>query len=245
MSQFRADFSECPRGLDAGAFVLNALSSDESVEYTAHVAGCGHCRAEVHDLQLVVDTLPIAAPQSVAPPALKGRLMAVVNAEAELLRAAGPVAGAAPAPRSRRRFLPSFSVPMRPAFAGALACGLLGLGVVGGIVVENSGGPQTRTVLAQTPGPARAQLEVTGDKASLQVTGARSLKEGRIYQVWFDRGDGQKRPTHTLFNVRSDGRANVAIDESVKGVKQILVTEEDSGGSLAPSSKPVISADLA
>ncbi len=245
MSQFRADYSDCPRGLDAGAFVLNALSADEAVEYAAHVEGCGHCHAEVHELQLVVDTLPIAAPQSAAPAALKGRLMAIVNAEAELLRAAGPEADTAPVPRKRRRFLPAFAMPMRPAFAGALACGLLGLGVVGGIAVENSGGPGTRTVIAQTTGKAKAQLEVTGGKASLRVTGAPSLREGRIYQVWFDTGDGQKRPTHTLFNVRSDGRATVAIDESVEGVKQILVTEEKSGGSLAPSSDPVISADLA
>ncbi|MBA2348132.1 MAG: anti-sigma factor [Solirubrobacterales bacterium] len=246
MSRFRADFSECPRGLDAGAYVLSALASQEAADYAAHLEECGNCRSEVYDLRAVVDTLPIAAPQSAAPPALKGRLMAIVNAEAELLRAAGPEADAAPASRaSRRRWLPSFSMPMRPAFVGALACGLLGVGVVGGIAVESTGGPETRTVVAQTTGKAKAQLEVTGDKASLRVTGAPSLKEGRIYQVWFDRGDGQKRPTHTLFNVRSDGRATVAIDESVEGVAQILVTEEDSGGSLAPSSDPVISADLA
>lgn len=245
MSHHDADSPACPRGLDAGAYVLNALSSEEAGEYAAHVEGCDHCRAEIHDLQLVVDTLPIAAPQSAAPPALKGRLMAVVNAEAELLRAAGPQADAARAPRRRRRFLPSFSMPMRPAFAGALACVLLGLGVISGIAVESSGEPETRTVVAQTIGRAQAQLEVTGEKASLKVTGAPSLKEGRIYQVWFDKGDGQKRPTHTLFNVRSDGRATVAIDGSVKDVKQILVTEEKSGGSLAPSTKPFISADLA
>ena len=245
MSQDHTDASACPHGLDAGAYVLDALSSEEAVAYAAHVEGCGPCRAEVHGLQLVVDTLPIAAPQSSAPPALKGRLMAIVNAEAELLRATGPQADVAPVNRPRRRFLPAFTMPMRPAFAGALACALIGLGVIGGIAVESSGGPQTRTVVAQSTGKTQAKLEITDGKAKLRVTGAPSLEEGRIYQVWFDRGDGQKRPTHTLFTVRPDGRANPTIDEPVAGVKQILVTEEKSGGSLAPSSPPVISADLA
>jgi hypothetical protein len=42
--------------------------------------------------------------------------------------------------------------------------------------------------------------------------------------------------------VRSDGRARVAIEESVAGVERILVTEEPTGGSLAPSGGPVITA---
>lgn len=243
MSRFRAELSDCPHGLEAGAYALGALADEEARGYELHLEECGHCRTEVRELRAVVDTLPIAAPQAQAPAALKGRLMAVVNAEAELLRAAGPEADAPAARAPRRRWLPSFT--MRPAFAGALACGLIGLGVAGGIVVESSNAPETRTVVAQTVGTAKAQLELTGSKASLRVTGAPSLKEGRIYQVWFDNGDGQKRPTHTLFNVRSDGRANVAIDEPVDGIKQILVTEEKSGGSLAPSSDPVILADLA
>lgn len=246
MSEFRADLSDCSRGLDAGAYVLHALEGTEARDYAIHLEGCRYCRAEVHDLRAVVDTLPIAASPLPAPPAMKGRLMAVVNAEAELLRAAGPEADRARvASKPLRRWLPSFA--LRPAFVGALACGLLGLGVLGGILVEGSGTatPETRTVVAQAAGTAKAKLVVTDGKAQLRVTGAPSLSQGRVYQVWFDRGDGQQRPTHTLFNVRSDGRANVAIDESVKGVKQVLVTEEKSGGSLAPSSSPVISANLA
>jgi hypothetical protein len=42
--------------------------------------------------------------------------------------------------------------------------------------------------------------------------------------------------------VRSDGRARVDIDEPVTGVRQIMVTAEPDGGSVQPTSKPVISA---
>lgn len=247
MSHFHARMSDCPRGIDAGAYVLEALTSEEGRAYAAHLPECDHCRLEVEDLRLVVDTLPIAAPQASPPAALKSRIMAVVNAESELLHAAGSEADRAPAAAAkarRRRWLPAFSPSLRPAFAGALACVLLAMGVVGGIAVQGKdAGPQTRTLAAWAKGPAQAQLKVTGDNASLEVTDMPSLSAGRVYQVWFDRGDGQLRPTHTLFNVRSDGRAKVAIEEPVRGVKKILVTAEPSGGALAPSpGGPVITA---
>ncbi len=244
MSEFRAVPSGCHRGIDAGAYVLRALSDEESRFYVTHLAECDHCRAEVDDLRLVVDTLPIAAPQTPPPAALRRRIMAVVDAESELLLAAGPAADRLSAPQApRRRRLPAaFANPWRSALAGALACALLGLGVVGGLIMEGSGGEQTKTLAAWATGPAKAQLTQTGDSASLQLSDMPSPPEGRVYQVWFDRGDGQLHPTRTLFNVRSDGRAKVAIEESVAGVERILVTAEKSGGALAPSTDPVITA---
>lgn len=245
MSQFRAHLSECPQGIDAGAYVLKALLPDERRAYAAHLAECDPCRLEVAELRLVVDTLPLAAPQAIPPLALKGRIMSVVEAESELLRAAGPEAGRRRAPKERRRWVPALPNLLRPAFAGALACALLALGVVGGLVVESSGKPETRTLPAWAKGPADARLTVTGQNASLQLTDMPGPPRGQVYQVWLDRGDGQLQPTHTLFNVRSDGRAKVAIEEPVKGVERILVTAEPTGGSLAPSSDPVITASPA
>jgi anti-sigma-K factor RskA len=232
----------CPRGEDAGPYVLGALEEREAEAYAAHLETCPACREEVAALQMVVDTLPVGAPQYAAPPALKSRIMAVVESEAELLHAAGPEADRAPAPvPARRRF---GRLTMRPALAGALACVLIALGVTGGaLVAGRDDGPSTRTVQASVPGQGRAVLELTGTKAALEVDGVPSLPEGQVYQVWFVRkGDSRPEPTHTLFNVRADGRARVGIDETVKGVRQIMVTAEPDGGSLQPTSEPVISA---
>lgn len=237
--------SKCSRGDDAGAYVLSALDRDEGVAFAAHLESCDHCHREVSELQQVVDTLPIAAPQAVPLDALKSRIMAVVNAEAELLRAAGPEADRGSAAKPRRRWLPQVGFSLRPALAGALACAALGIGVVGAVLVEESGKPQTRTVQAWAQGPAQARLMQTGDSASLELSRMPSLRAGQVYQVWFDKGDGQFRPTHTLFNVRSDGRARVAIDEPVRGVDRIAVTAEKSGGALAPSGPPVVTASPA
>jgi anti-sigma factor RsiW len=233
----------CPRGQDAGAYVLGALEEHEADEYAAHLTSCAACRQEVAALQVVVDTLPVGVPQHPAPAALMSRIMDVVEREAELLRASGPEADRLPAPAPpRRRF---GRLPMRPALAGALACVLLALGVAGGVLVAGGGGggPSTRTVQASVAGRGHATLELTGKQAALQVSGIPSLPEGRVYQVWFVRASSPRpEPTHTLFNVRSDGRARVDIDEPVTGVKQVMVTAEPDGGSLQPTSSPVISA---
>ena len=245
MSHFHADDEQCPRGIDAGAYVLQALDADERRAYAEHVAGCAHCGPEVAALRRVVDTLPLAAPQVAPPAALKSRIMSVVTAESELLLAAGPAADRLPAAgrTPRRRWLPS-AFALRPALAGALACALLAVGVVGGLVAQG-GDPSTQFQPGWAEGPAEARLALTGDKASLELTGMPSPPKGQVYQVWFDRGDGQPRPTATLFNVRPGGRAKIAIAESVKGVDRILVTAEPSGGSLAPSGAPVITASPA
>lgn len=243
MSQFRASSFDCPRGIDAGAYVLHALDLDERRSYAEHLAECDHCRLEANNLRLVVDALPIAAPQATPPAALKSRIMAVVDAESELLLAAGPEADRIAAPQApRRRRRPAFRNLLRPVLVGALACALLGLGIVGGLVVNGTSDPETRTLAAWAKGPADARLTLTGDAAALELTDMPAPPAGRVYQVWLDRGDGQLKPSHTLFNVRSDGRARVAIEEPVKGVERILVTSEKSGGSLAPSSTPVITA---
>lgn len=246
MSHLRdARHDPCPRGLDVGAYVLDALDDDDFIAFDLHLPACGHCRAEVAWLQVVADVLPVAAPQLLAPPALKGRLMAVVASEAQLLAAAGPQADrlAAPRRRSARGWLSTLS--LRPALAVAASCALVAVGLAGGVLV--SGGdsvPETRTLAAWAEGPAQAELVVTGNQAKLRLAGLQNPPSGKVYQVWFQTEDGTL-PTSTLFTVRSDGRANVAIEEPIDGVKKVLVTAEKAGGAEAPTSHVVIAASPA
>jgi anti-sigma factor RsiW len=88
----------CQHREDAGAWVLGALPDDERERFAAHLAGCEICSQEIVELQMVADTLPLAAPQMAPPPELKERIMAAVRAEAAVLAAAGPEADVAPIP---------------------------------------------------------------------------------------------------------------------------------------------------
>jgi anti-sigma factor RsiW len=256
----------CEHTDDAGAWVLGALPEEEERRFAAHLEACAICRREVAELQMVADTLPLAAVQVAPPPELKDRIMSVVRAEADVLEAAGPQAdviarepAAAPdeappaaakrerKPRDRpwwRRSLPA----LRPVPAALAAAGILALGIAFGALVAG-GGPSEQTVRAQVVAPgapgARAALTVTGDQATLAVRNFPAPPNGRVYQVWLKRpGQAAPEPTNALFDVR-DGTATVDVPGGVKGVDQVLVTAEPNGGSAAPTRAPVIIAQPA
>lgn len=256
----------CEHRDDAAAWVLGALPDDEQERFAAHLAGCEICRREVAELQMVADTLPLAAPQVAPPPELKDRIMAAVRAEAAVLRAAGPEAdvAAAPAeepapaegppaaPATRERARPPRQrdggwwrrplLALRPLPAAAAAAVLIALGVGAGVLLSG-GGPSARTVQAQVVAPsapaARAALTVSGDRATLNVSDFPPPPSGRVYQVWLKRPGRDPAPTNALFGVR-DGRATVAVPGSVRGGDQVLITAEPPGGSPKPTRAPVI-----
>ena len=95
--------SACAHRDDVGSYVLRALPEDEHERFEAHLATCEECRRDVAELQVVADTLPLAAAQVAPPPELRDRIMATVRSEAELLGAAGRARRPARASRPRRR----------------------------------------------------------------------------------------------------------------------------------------------
>ncbi len=72
-----------------GAYALGALPDDETREVERHLGECAPCRREVAELRVAVDALPATAGPVQPPPELRDRVMAIVESEAELLRAAG------------------------------------------------------------------------------------------------------------------------------------------------------------
>jgi anti-sigma-K factor RskA len=234
----------CEHGIDAGAYVLHALEDEEHARFADHLGTCPTCRREVQQLQIVVDHLPMSAPQELPAAALKDRIMSTVEAEAELLHAAGPDADRVAA-RPRPRRWPAW-LSLRPVTAATAAAGILAVGVLGGIVLagrDDGRSPVVRTIAgsAAVPG-ARVALTVSDGHGELHLRGIPNAASGRVYQVWLQRGAGAPRPTHTLFDVRSDGRATVRIAEPVTGMDRVLVTAEPEGGSRVPSGAPLISA---
>ena len=68
---------------------------------------------------------------------------------------------------------------------------------------------------------------------------------GHIYEMWELRsGAKAPAPTGTLFSVNSGGGGNVGVPGGLHGVSKVLVTQEPAGGSLTPTSTPVIVASL-
>jgi anti-sigma factor RsiW len=57
------------------AYVLDALTDEETNQVAAHLADCLICQAELSRLQMVADELPLGLAQTTPPPEVKVRLM--------------------------------------------------------------------------------------------------------------------------------------------------------------------------
>jgi anti-sigma-K factor RskA len=227
----------------AGAYVLRAMAPEEREEFEAHLADCKICSDEVAELMPAAEALPMASPPMAPPVALRDRIMAEVEREAQLLAQAGPSADR-PEPDATRR-QPS----RRRSWAwlsgwrlAPIAAALLIAGVLVGTTLD---GTDTRTVTAQVKAPgASAQLEVSGDKATLVAQNLPAPPEGRVYEVWLrKKGSMTAEATNVLFRPRGDGAAVAAIP-SVDGIAQVMVTDEPPAGSDAPTGDLLVSADL-
>ena len=160
--------------------------------------------------------------------------MAVVEREAELLRAASPDV---PSPERARDpwWRPIALTPRRPAVAIAgVLVPLVGVGI--GAVVAGTGGPATRTLAGPLEqGRGEVRLIVEGDRGDLRVEGLRPAPSGRVYQVWLKRrGVDAPQPTRALFVPEADGSAATG-GLDLRDVEAVLVTDEPRGGSQAPT----------
>jgi anti-sigma-K factor RskA len=242
MSRHESDF-DCAQLDDAAAYVLGALEQSELSRFREHLLECAQCRSEVAQLQPVVDELPASAPPAVATQALRGRIMATVRSEAELLSAAGHAADVPERPRRRWRGRSDLALGIGAAAAAGLAA------LVAVLIAVGSSG-HARVTLTKGEGLGRARsaqvsLRHGGGRAELVVAHMPQPAVGRIYEVWLSRGPGDVRPTNALFSVTGTGSGSVDVPNSLHGIREVMVTSEPSGGSAHPTTQPLIRVSLA
>lgn len=220
---------------EVAAYALGALTPEDARRFEQHLEQCEECQVELSEYRPVVATLPSAAEPVAPPPALRQRIMAVVEADAARRQ---PERASAPA---WRRFLGG----LRPLPVLAAACVLLLAGLGVGIALD---GEEATTYPAKVVDVRGASAELVvegGDKAELVVRGLRPPPEGRVYQVWVKHRGRGPSPTDALFTVGRHGGAHVDVPGSVEDVEAILVTDEPDGGSEEPTRAPVIVAEPA
>jgi anti-sigma-K factor RskA len=224
----------CERSVDAAPYVLGALEDRDS--YREHLDRCASCRADVAELQIVVDALPTTVPSVVAPERLRERVLAAVRSEAELLHAAGNEVD-----RPQRQ--PGRWRSPRVSFLGVgIAIAATAAVAVALALSTSSSAPErvTPARIASGIAGARASLRQTGDRAELVVSGMPRPPLGKIYEVWLGRGPASAQPTDALFSVTNSGSGSVAVPGNLHGVKEVMVTSEPLGGSSHPTSTPVL-----
>jgi anti-sigma-K factor RskA len=220
-------------GGEAAAYVLGALPAEEIDSFRRHMSGCAVCRDEVAALEPVVDILPMAAPQYELPRGLRRKVLGAAREEQHEAAAA----------RHRRRSVAGWVRLPLPGLAAALVA-VIGLAVVAGVELGSSTGSGGTRVIAATTSAGTAEVKISGGHAELVVRDLPPPPAGHIYEVWLKRDGQPPSPTSTLFSVTSNGGGAIGLPGTLHGVRQVLVTPEPSGGSLAPTHAPVIEAQL-
>jgi anti-sigma-K factor RskA len=216
---------------ELAAYLLGALEPGEAAELERHLAGCEECRTELEWLRPAVQILPESVQRVEAPPQLRARLMEQVHSEAESV----------PAPRRERRWsIGGWS--LRP--VAGLAALVLVVAAVAAYAIGSgdSGGAHTTTVVTgHSPGVV-AEVVRDGGTGTLHLTNLHQLPSDKVLQAWVER-DGRVVSAKTLFVPNQDGTASATIDD-MEGVKTVMVTAEPRGGSVQPTSPPIVSVSI-
>jgi anti-sigma-K factor RskA len=216
-------------GGDVAAYLLGALDPVETEAFRRHLEQCAVCRDEIDSLAGVVQALPMAAPQVRPPKQLRRNVMRAVRDEPNPASKPRPWMLRLPVPRAAVAVLSALIV------AGAVVGAVkLLAGSTGGVVIH-----------AQVSGiSGSAELRLNGGRGELLVRQLTPPPPGHVYEVWLKAPGAEPVSASVLFTVNAAGGADVSLPTKLRGISQVLVTPEPTGGSPVPTHRPVIVATL-
>ena len=222
-----------------GAYVLEALSEDETRRMDEHLESCAEHTATVAELRRTRSLLALAVDEAQAPAELRLRIMHASEA--------GPIADRPPATpifdrqRSRQvRGLRRWTLrPIHGAIAAALVLAL-GLGGLGGYLLSQAGQPiayNLQGAASSAPG-ATGRLVYFKDRkqAVLTVTGLPRLAAGHVYEIWLIRSGV---PVDEGISAGADGKLGVQLSADLSQFDELAITIEP-GEQQLPTTTPIL-----
>jgi anti-sigma-K factor RskA len=199
-----------------GAYAVGAVTADEAAALREHLATCAECQAELAEMWLALDALPLAMEPMEPPATLRDRIEAAILAEAPPLPPAQPAqeGPAAPLPAPIRRA----DVWWRRATPWMAAAAILLLVLIALLVwnlrlqgLIQGAAPET-IALAPTDAAPGASGQVrylpANELLIVDVKDLPPLPPGKVYEVWLI---GETGPVPAgVFDQPTDSHAIVA-----------------------------------
>jgi anti-sigma-K factor RskA len=238
----------------AGAYVLDAVSEIESASFSAHLAGCADCRADVSELREAAAHLGTA--QAVRPrPELRELTIQAACQTSQLAPVTGKSTNdhgtrgpARPRGRRRRRAI--------PAVIGTAAALAIGAGIAVGTHNADEHGQRSQqrarmvSEVLNAPDAVMRTAPVAAGGMAIVVTsrhermgvfiarGLPALPRARSYEVWL-MGPHGEHPAG-LLTIRAKGMAGPVVIGPMAPGDMVGLTVEPASGSLRPTSAPVV-----
>lgn len=238
-----------------GAYALHALSERESEEFARHLAACEACGQEVREFQETAARLALAAAETPSAE-FRARVMAAIPEVRQL----PPVVPGAEADtwsgsarrRSWRRRMPQFA--LAACLVLAVAAGGIAINAQHQVRQERARASAAQsqqaalTALLAAPDVSYRPTAVKGGgsgavvssaslrQAAFVFEGLPALPSSKVYQLWYSK-DGQMVPAGLV--PATAGGATMLTGTPV-GAAGVGMTVEPAGGSIRPTSAPVV-----
>lgn len=221
----------------SGAYAVDALSDDEARLFDTHLEGCQSCRDEVSELQDAAARMG-ASEAVTPPPALRARILAAVDREAQL----PPFVTSIHAAPSRR--WTAQLVAAAAAVVLVLTGGFVALQaqrddssvVASTSVVFAASDAHTKTVDTDHGRVVVATSPSLGQVA-VDTNGLDSLTGRKVYQMWTIHSG-----TFTSQGLVEDLKAGKVMSMPSDGTT-VAITVEPAGGSERPTTRPIVALD--
>lgn len=241
----------------AAPYALDALEPDERARFEKHLAACERCAREVRVLS--EDAVRLAwSTAAPAPAALRDRVLAAVHTtpqepararEASLpphVWGAQPPPARARTPRARPLFVPFATATAAAALVVAALFAVQANRTGEQLAAERDRSREIAHVLAAPDARAATGRDAegrtigviasaSGRRAIVTLKGYGDLPGDRVHQLWLMRPQAQPRSLGLL-----DGDTPFVADDLDRAATSLAVTVEPDGGSLRPTTRPIV-----
>ncbi|WP_086818952.1 anti-sigma factor domain-containing protein [Allokutzneria sp. NRRL B-24872] len=224
-----------------GAYAMNALDEIERREFERHMAVCPDCEQETRELERTAAHLGMAT-ATAPPPGLRSKVLAEVSRTRQLSPIAPPAAVV-------QKLRPKWAMPVVSLLAAASVLAAVVFGV--GALTANQELTRERALAEQVTaivGAADARTEVAGNS---KIVSSKAL--GKAVFLASDQVPAP-RPGNDLqaWSISDTGYVSLGLMERThsgkhapmvfptSGISKIGVTLEPSGGSVQPTSTPLL-----